>query len=146
MKISISKIVLFLFAIGLGISNLIHETMHLLGARLIGLYAEIRSTHLFNTYRDTRPLTQMEHIVFYGSGGCFTALLFFMFSLRLRDPEAKLISQYVAIEQFTYSIFEAFTPKSFWGFGSMISLTAGLLFLIFMLTHKIYHEQWNVTL
>ena len=125
MKLSFTQIVFHLFmrnAVFIGV----HEQAHLWGARLIGLYAEVRSTNLDAAYPDLaafgRPLTWGEHVCFYGSGGFFTALICLLFDYGNTDPDTRIINRWMAVESFIYGCFEAFAPRSFWNFGSMLGV------------------------
>jgi hypothetical protein len=110
--------------------------MHVFGSSLIGLYAEYRSTNLFAVYRDTQQLGRLEHLVFYGSGGWCTSILFYLFSLRNKDPENRLIARYVALSNFIYGCFEVLSPKVFWEMGSMVGMSVGLAFIFIVILWK----------
>lgn len=139
MKLSFTQLVFHLFmrnAVFIGV----HEQAHLWGARLIGLYAEVRSTNLDAAYPDLtafgRPLTWGEHVTFYGSGGFFTAGICLLFDYGNTDPDTRIINRWMAIESFVYGCFEAFAPRSFWSFGAMLGTMMALGVILLIIIRK----------
>ena len=131
MELSLTDLIFQLFLRGLGISVMIHEYGHIMAARALGFYAEIRSVRLNAAYPEIRAhlgrgLLPHEHILFYGGGGWFTAVIFYLFCIRNKDPENKLINKWIAIENLVYGCFEAFAPRSFWELGGLIGILAAL--------------------
>ena len=107
---------------------MIHEYGHLLALRILGIDGEIRASALSAVY-PARPLVGHERYIFYGGGGMVQALFFTILAVRNRDDENRLINIMIAIEGFIYGIFEAFAPRTFWGFGTMIGFMVGALII-----------------
>ena len=122
-----------------GAALFIHEYGHLIGAQLIGMYAEIRSTNLAAVYPDMArfPLTEAEHLIFYGSGGLMQCLFFLALNIRNNDRENRLINAMVAVQGLIYGVFEAMAPRGMWGFGGLLGSAAGFaLFFAFLAWRK----------
>jgi len=122
-----------------GFTLFAHEYGHLIGARLIGMEAQIRSTNLTSVYPDpTRfPLTNLEHLIFYGSGGFFQCIFYTIKNYRNNDREQRLVNWMVAVHGLIYGIFEAMTPKAMWGFGGLLASMVGFwIFIMFLIWRK----------
>jgi len=122
-----------------GASLWIHEYGHLMGAMAIGLYAEIRTTDIAAVFPDPGafPLTPVQHLVFYGSGGALQCLFFLALNIRNSDRENRLVNAMVAVHGLIYGVFEAMAPKSMWGFGGLLgSFTGFFIFFLFVWWRK----------
>lgn len=122
-----------------GASLWIHEYGHLYGAIFINLYAEIRTTNITAVYPDpTRfPLSSMEHLIFYGSGGVLQCLFFLAMNIRNNDRENRLVNAMVAVHGLVYAVFEAGFPRSTWGLGGLLgSFTGFFIFFLFVWWRK----------
>jgi len=124
--ISLSDIAFQLLLRGMTISIMVHEYGHIMAARALGFYAEIRSTFLTAAYPEVRAhlgrsLLWHEQALFLGAGGWFTAAIFWMMSLRNKDPETRFIDRWIALQSAVYGCFEAFAPGAFWELGAILS-------------------------
>ena len=103
------------------------------------MYAEIRSTNLAAVYPDMArfPLTEAEHLIFYGSGGLMQCLFFLALNIRNNDRENRLINAMVAVQGLIYGVFEAMAPRGMWGYGGLLGSAAGFaLFFAFLAWRK----------
>lgn len=129
-----------------GASLFIHECGHLVGASLIGLYAEMRTTNLTSVFPDptAMPLSQVDHWIFYGAGGIIQCLFFLAFNLKNNDSENRMVNTMVAIHGLIYAVFEAMAPKSQWGFGGLLGSVVGFaVFFLFLLWRKPEIVGWK---
>ncbi len=116
-----------------------HEYGHLMGAKLIGMYAEIRTTNLAAVYPDMNrfPLTVGEHLIFYGAGGFAQCVFFLILNVRNSDRENRLVNGMVAVQGLIYGVFEAMAPRSLWGFGGLLGSIAGfMVFFAFLVWRR----------
>lgn len=122
-----------------GFSLFVHEYGHLIGAKIIGMYAEIRTTDLAAVYPDPLrlPLTSTEHWIFYGSGGFFQCLMFLAMNFRNNDRESRMVNSMVAVHGLIYGVFEAGLPRAMWGLGGLLgSMTGFFIFFLFLWWRK----------
>lgn len=129
-----------------GASLFIHEYGHLIGANLINIYAEIRSTNLSSVFPDTAtfPLSQVDHWIFYGAGGVLQCLFFLVMNIKNEDRESRMVNTMVAIHGLIYAVFEAGFPKSMWGFGGLLGSLVGFsAFFAFILWRKPEIVGWK---
>lgn len=118
---------------------LLHEGGHVVGAALIGLYAEYRSTNLAAVYPDASalPLPFVKHVIFYGMGGFLQCVLFLIFNIRNNDRENRMVNGMVAVHGIIYAVFEAGFSKSTWGLGGLLGSFAGFfMFFLFLVWRK----------
>lgn len=110
----------------------VHEYGHLIALRLLGVQGEIRSTALNAVYPSTH-LYGVDHLIFYGAGGAFQALVSLILIFRCKDFEIKLANLFVATHGLIYGVIEATTHRSWWGLGSMLGSVAGVFVVLYLI-------------
>jgi hypothetical protein len=118
------------------VSLALHEAMHVFGAALVNVYAEYRSTNLTSVYPSFTTITPLQKLVFYGSGGWFTSIIWLLLSLRNKDSENVLICRYIALSDFVYGTFEALAPKAFWNMGAFVGMLVGFFSIFVVILWK----------
>lgn len=109
-----------------------HEYGHLIGLRLLGVPGEIRSTVL-NAVYPSISLYGVDHLIFYGAGGAFQALVALALIIRCKDFEIKLANIFVASHGLVYGAIEATAHRSWWGLGSMLGSVAGVFVVLYLI-------------
>jgi len=136
-KLSLTEFTVKLVVIFYLLNTAVHEYGHIIAARLLGHYGEIRSTalnHAYITYNGSVPL--WHHWVIFGAGGVSVFLLFTVLVWKNIDNEHRIIYVMSAVSNLIYAFFEALFPSTFWELGSILGIFIGLIYFMYLLLIK----------
>lgn len=137
MRLSLREFVVKFVLIGGWFNYTSHEYGHLVMARLLGFYGEIRSTTLNAVYPTLiDPLQPLEKVLFYGAGGWAAAIAFGVIAWKNDDHENRILWKTAGIFNLIYGSIEAIAPRSFWDVGSLLALFLAFMFLMYVLMRK----------
>ena len=137
MKLSLFEFSVKLLTIFYLLNITVHEYGHILAARFLGHYGEIRSTalnHAYITYNYTPPF--WHHWFIWGAGGFTVFIVFIVLTWKNVDPEHKTAYFLTAVINLVYAFFEALFPSEFWEFGSLLGMFVALTYFIYLLLIK----------
>jgi hypothetical protein len=126
-----------LFMIFLGLSIVVHETLHLVAARFLGYEANvfygIRFPNIYGVVNVNPPPPSATHMVIISSiGGIGTGIMFLILWCTIHDTVVMFLMSFFTVQQFTYGILE---PLHFLGHVdldmlSVVPTVGGLLALL----------------
>lgn len=140
MKLSIAEFTIKLVLVFGWLNFTVHEYSHLLMARVLGHYGEIRSTGLnlmYPSFAYAPPQWQIWLI--YGAGGMGVFITFMILTWRNKCPassENNTSYRLIAIMNLIYAVFEALFPSTFWGIGGLIGMMTAVTYFMYLLFVK----------
>jgi hypothetical protein len=100
-----------LFMIFLGLSIVVHETLHLVTARFLGYEADvfygIQFPNIYGVVHVNSPSLSATHMIIISSiGGIGTGIMFLILWCTIHDTVVMFLMSFFTVQQFTYGILE----------------------------------------
>ena len=138
---------LALFVIFLGLSIVVHETLHLITARFLGYEADvfygIRFPNIYGVVNVNPPPSATHMMIISSIGGIGAGIMFLIFWCTIHDTVVMFLMSFFTVQQFAYGILE---PLYFLGrvdldMLSVVPTVGGLLALLVSAAYMFRHPS-----